>query len=113
MDLHTEAAVPSKQVHALESFFDEFEQYVANAGRDVVAVTVVFVYVSQKVIAAAADAVKTEAHASVSALSHATTRGATRAPRRRRDRLTIMPSIRNSFKDREIKDKLKKCSLNV
>ncbi len=39
----TEAAVPSKQVQALEIFLDEFEQYVAKAGRDVVAVTVDFV----------------------------------------------------------------------
>ena len=89
---HTEAAVPSKQVQALESFFDEFEQYVANAGRAVVAVTVAFVYVSQKVIAAAAEAVNTEAQASVSGLSHARMRRAAKAPRRRRDRLIILPS---------------------
>jgi hypothetical protein len=113
MSSHTEAAVPSKQVHALESFFDEFEQCVAKLGRDVVAVTVVFVYVSQKVIAAAAEAVKTEAQASVSALAHATARGATRATRRKRDRLTIMPSIRNSFKDRGIKDKSRGYSQDI
>jgi hypothetical protein len=77
-------------VQALLSFFDEFEQYVAKAGRAVVAVTVAFVYVSQNVIAAAAEAVNTEAQASVSALSHAWMRGAARAARRRRDRLIIM-----------------------
>jgi ABC-type branched-subunit amino acid transport system substrate-binding protein len=80
-------------VQALESFFDEFEQYVAKAGRDVVAVTVDFVYVSQKVIAAAADAVNAEAHAFVSAFAHPRAKGARKAPRRMRDRLTIVSSI--------------------
>jgi hypothetical protein len=80
--LLTEAAVPSKQVQALEIFF-EFEQFVAKAGRDVVAVTVDFVYVSQKVIAAEAEAVNAEAQGSVLALSHPSTRGAARAPRKR------------------------------
>jgi len=86
-------------VQALESFFDEFEQYVAKAGRDVVAVTVAVVYVSQKVIAAAADAVNAEAQESVLALSHARTRGATRAPRMR-DRLIILLIIRVSSEER-------------
>lgn len=86
--------MPSKQVQALESFFDEFEQYVAKAGRAVVAVTVAFVYDSQNVMAAAADAVNAEAQVSVSALSQARARGAARAPKRRRDRLTIVSSIR-------------------
>lgn len=79
----TEAAVPSKQVQTLEIFLDEFKQYVAKAGRDVVAVTVDFVYVSQKVIAAAAEAVNAEAQGSVLALSHRSTRGTARAPRKR------------------------------
>lgn len=79
----TEAAVPSKQVQALEIFLDEFKQYVAKAGRDVVAVTVDFVYVSQKVIAAEAEAVNAEAQGSVLALLHPSTRGAARAPRKR------------------------------
>jgi hypothetical protein len=80
--------VPSRQVQALESFFDEFEQCVAKDGRAVVAVTTVCVYVSQNVIAAAAEAVKTEAQESVSGLSHARTKETRRAPRRR-NRLAI------------------------
>jgi hypothetical protein len=47
------------------------------------------VYVLQKVIAAAADAVKAEAQASVSGLSQANTRGA-RAPRRNMDRMLTL-----------------------
>jgi len=101
-NLLTEAAVPSKQVQALEIFF-EFEQFVAKAGRDVVAVTVDFVYVSQKVIAAEAEAVNAEAQGSVLALLHPSTRGAARAPRKRIC-FIILASIWNSYEYRKIED---------
>jgi hypothetical protein len=79
----------ARQLHALESLDGLSEQYVANAGRLVVAVWDAVVYVLQKVIAAAADAVKAEAQASVSGLSQANATGA-RAPRKKMKRMLTL-----------------------
>jgi len=92
VNIHTAEAEPSRQVQALESFFEEFEQAVAKAGSAVVAVTTAVVYDWQKVMAAPAEAVKAAAQASVSGFAHPKAKGAAKAPRRRY-LLTILDKV--------------------
>jgi hypothetical protein len=65
----------TRQLQALESFFGLFEQYVAKAGRPVIAVCDPVVYVAQKGAATPEETVKTEAQASPEGSSHAKIKG--------------------------------------
>ena len=76
----------TRQLHALESLADLYEHADAYAGRAVVCVTFAVVYVAQKLAAAADDAVKTEAQASLSGLSQASISGR-KVLRRKSDRI--------------------------
>lgn len=82
-----------RQLQALLNFLGFIEQYVANAGRPLVAVEEAVVYVAQKAAAEPDEAVNADAQASLAALSHARIAG-TNAPRKKRvERMLMMPSI--------------------
>lgn len=91
-----EVPVGTRQLHALEILSGRLEQYVAKAGRLVVAVWEVRVYVLQNDAAATEEAVRTEAQGSVSGLVHARARGA-KAARRKMECILDLGSVKGDW----------------